>query len=74
MAPTSWPIQLFTDAARTTNWGQTIGTDTVTGTGAGFAVANAVALNVYGRVPDTVANQSVPAGNYTDTVTVTVTW
>jgi spore coat protein U-like protein len=66
--------QLFSDTTRTTNWGQTIGTDTKTGTGAGFAVANAVALNVYGRVPDTVANQSVPAGNYTDTVTVTVTW
>ena len=66
--------QLFTNAGRTTNWGQTIGTDTVTGTGAGFAPANAVALTVYGRIPDTVANQGLPAGNYTDTVTVTVTW
>jgi spore coat protein U-like protein len=65
---------LFSDAGRTTNWGDVIGTDTVAGVGAGFAVGNTVALNVYGRVPDSVANQGVPAGNYTDTVTVTVTW
>jgi spore coat protein U-like protein len=65
---------LFSNAGRTTNWGSTIGTDTMTGTGAGFAAGNVQTLTVYGRVPDTVANQGVPAGAYTDTVTVTVTW
>jgi spore coat protein U-like protein len=65
---------LFSDAGRTTNWGNTVGTDTRTGTGAGFAAANIQALTVYGRVTDSVANQGVPAGAYTDTVTVTVTW
>lgn len=65
---------LFRDAARTQNWGQTIGTDTVAGTGAGIAPASAVALTVYGRIVDSTANQGVPAGSYADTVTVTVTY
>lgn len=64
--------QLFRDAGRTQNWGTTAGTDTVAGTGTG--VANTVALTVYGRIVDSTANQNVPAGNYTDTVTVTVTY
>ena len=38
---------LFRDAGRTQNWGQTIGTDTTTGTGTG---ANQT-LTIYGRVP-----------------------
>src|ERR1700733_3968526 len=36
---------LFSDPARTVNWGQTIGTDTVTGTGNGGAQA----ITVYGQ-------------------------
>jgi spore coat protein U-like protein len=63
---------LFRDAGRTQNWGQTIGTDTVAGTGAGIAPANAVALTVYGRIVDSTANQNALAGTYTDTITVTV--
>jgi spore coat protein U-like protein len=65
---------LFRDAGRTLNWGNTIGTDTVAGTGAGVALASAVNLTVYGRIVDSTANQSVPAGSYTDTITVTVTY
>jgi spore coat protein U-like protein len=65
---------LFRDAARTQNWGVTIGTDTQAGVGAGIAPANAVSVPVYGRIVDSVANQNVPAGNYTDTITVTVTF
>lgn len=63
---------LFRDAGRTQNWGQTVGTDTQAGTGNGIAPANAVALTVYGRIVDSTANQNVPAGAYTDTITVTV--
>ena len=37
---------LFSDSARAVNWGQTIGTDTVTGIGNGSAQA----LTVYGQV------------------------
>ncbi len=48
-------------------WGNTIGTDTVAGTGTGSNQS----LTVYGRVPV----QSTPVGaTYTDTVIVTVTY
>jgi spore coat protein U-like protein len=58
---------LFSDSARTVNWGQTVGTDTVTGTGNGTAQA----LTVYGGVP---AGQYLAPGSYNDTVTATVTY
>jgi len=45
---------------------------TETGTGAGVATANAV--TVFGQVPDSATNQAVVPGNYTDTITVTVTY
>ncbi|SEE96166.1 Spore coat protein U (SCPU) domain-containing protein [Rhizobiales bacterium GAS191] len=58
---------LSSDAARSVNWGQTIGTDTVGGTGNGSPQA----YTVYGRVPP----QTTPSpGTYTDTITVTVTY
>jgi spore coat protein U-like protein len=58
---------LFSDAARTVNWGQTIGTDTVTGTGNGAAQP----ITVYGQV---AAAQYVAPGAYADTITATVTY
>lgn len=58
---------LFSDSARSINWGQTIGTDTVTGTGNGSAQA----LTVYGQV---AAAQYLAPGAYTDTITATVTY
>jgi spore coat protein U-like protein len=58
---------LFSDAARTVNWGQTVGTDTVTGTGNGSAQA----ITVYGQA---TAGQFVAPGAYTDTITATVTY
>jgi spore coat protein U-like protein len=59
--------QMYSNAARTTNWGNTVGTDTVGGTGNGSAQT----LTVYGRVPV----QATPApATYNDTVTVTVTY
>lgn len=58
---------LYTDAGRTTVWGNTVGTDTVAATGNGAAQS----YTIYGRVPP----QSTPApATYTDTVTVTVTY
>lgn len=64
---------LFTDAGRTTNWGNMVGTDTQTGTGNG--IGSATALTVYGRIPDSVANQNaLVASDYADTITVTVTY
>lgn len=59
---------LYTDSGRTTNWGNTVGTDTVAGTGDGTAQT----LTVYGRVPS--GQQTAAVGSYTDTITVTVTY
>lgn len=57
--------QLYSDSARSTIWGNTAGTDTVTGVGTGLAVDH----TVFGAVP---AAQVVPAGDYSDTVTVRI--
>ena len=58
---------LYRDAAHSNNWGTTIGTDTVTGTGSGLLQT----LTVYGQIP---ASQTPLAGAYSDTVTVTLTY
>ncbi len=58
---------IYSDSGRTTNWGNTVGTDTVAGTGNGSSQT----IPVYGRVPA----QTTPApGSYTDTITVSVTY
>jgi spore coat protein U-like protein len=58
---------LYSDSGRTTNWGNTVGTDTVAATGNGSGQA----YTVYGRIPP----QTTPApAVYTDTITVTVTY
>ena len=58
---------LYSDSGRTTNWGNTVGTDTVSQTGNGASQA----FTVYGRVP---AQTTPAAAVYTDTITVTVTY
>lgn len=57
---------LFTDASRSDLWGEA-GGDLVSATGSGLAQTH----HVYGRVP---VNQDAPAGDYEDTITVTVTY
>jgi spore coat protein U-like protein len=64
---------LFTDVARTVNWGDTLATGAPNGTSTGFATATT--YTVHGRIPDTVANQdAAAASDYADTITVTVTY
>jgi spore coat protein U-like protein len=58
---------LFSDAGRATNWGTTVGTDTISGTGTGAGQA----LTIYGRV---AAAQFPAPGAYTDTIIATVTY
>jgi spore coat protein U-like protein len=58
---------LFSDAAHADVWGDTIGTDTVPGTGTGAQQI----YPVYGRVPVQATPQP---GAYTDTITVTLTY
>jgi spore coat protein U-like protein len=57
--------QLYSDSARSKIWGNTTGTDTVTGVGTGLAQDH----TVFGAVP---ASQVIPAGNYSDTITVRI--
>jgi spore coat protein U-like protein len=58
---------LFSNSGRTTNWGNTVGTDTVSGNGIGSAQS----LTVYGRIPP----QTTPSpGTYNDTIVVTLTY
>jgi spore coat protein U-like protein len=52
--------------------GTTSGSAKVTGTGNGLSAPNAI--TVYGQLPDSAANQNAPAGSYTDTITVSVSY
>ncbi len=58
---------LYSDSARSVNWGQSVGTDTVAGTGNGSSQA----ITVYGALP---ASQYVTPGAYSDTITATITY
>jgi spore coat protein U-like protein len=58
---------LSQDAAHTINWGNTIGTDTVPGTGNGAVQPH----TVFGQIP---ASQFIQAGEYSDTITVTLSF
>ena len=58
---------LYTDIARSTVWGNTVGTDTKSGTGNGSAQT----LTVYGQLP---AGQYPTPGSYSDTITATITY
>ncbi len=59
--------KLFRDSGRTLNWGNTVGTDTVGGTGSGVLQS----LTVYGQMP---SGQSSIPGSYVDTITATITY
>jgi len=58
---------LYRDGARTQLWGVNGGVDTLDGAGTGAPVT----IDVFGRIP---MQQAAPAGDYADTITVTVTW
>jgi spore coat protein U-like protein len=58
---------LCSDAAYTLNWGQTVGVDTVGGTGIGGPQV----LTVYARIPP---GQYPAPGQYSDTVVATVSY
>jgi spore coat protein U-like protein len=58
---------LFSNGTWATNWGNTLATNWVIGTGNGAAQA----LTVYGQI---AAGQYVTPGSYSDTITATVTY
>jgi len=61
--------KLFQDAGRSTNWGNTVGTDTLHATTSASSVTNTI--NIYGEIP---VNEAAAVGVYADTVTMTVTY
>lgn len=60
---------IYNDSGRTTNWGNTSGTGALTGTSS--LVSLTQTFTAYGRIP---VSQAVPAGAYTDSVTVTLSY
>jgi len=58
---------LYQDSGYSTNWGNTVGTSTETGTGNGTAQS----LTVYGQI---AASQTPVPGSYSDLITATVTY
>jgi spore coat protein U-like protein len=63
---------LYTTAAFATLFGD--GTTGSTAPGTGTGLASAVAVTVFGSLPDNATNQAVSTGSYADTVGVTVTY
>jgi spore coat protein U-like protein len=61
--------ELFQDSGYSVNWGNTVGTNTLSGTTSSSALANTI--NIYGEIP---ANEVAGVGNYSDSVTMTVTY
>ncbi|UPG86157.1 spore coat U domain-containing protein [Luteibacter aegosomatis] len=59
--------ELYKDSQRTLRWGGTLNSDTLSRSGTGTEET----VTVYGRVP---AQAAVAAGNYSDLITVTVTY
>ncbi len=66
--PTQLNYQLLSDPARTINWGNTVGIDTVAGTGTGTAQS----FNVYGQLP--ASQTTLQPGTYSDVITATITF
>jgi spore coat protein U-like protein len=60
--------RLLSDTARTVNWGNTVGIDTVAGTGTGTAQF----LTVYGQLP--AGQAALQPGTYSDLITATITF
>ena len=59
--------RMFSDSAHNINWGNTVGANTVGGSG-NNTIKN---LTIYGEIP---AGQSVGTGSYTDTIVATLTY
>jgi spore coat protein U-like protein len=66
---------LYTSADFATVWGDGTGsTVTVGDVGEGMSATKEISHTVYGELANSAANQDAPAGSYSDTITVTVTY
>ncbi len=64
---------LYTTAGFATVLGDGTGAS-VTTAGTGLGIATAVPLTVFGQLPDSATNQAAVPGNYSDLITVTVSY
>jgi spore coat protein U-like protein len=64
---------LYTTGGFATVWGDATGTSVTQG-GAGTGMGTPVVFTTFGQLPDSAANQAVPPGAYTDTITVSVAY
>jgi spore coat protein U-like protein len=64
---------LYTTGGFATVWGDGTGTSVTQG-GTGTGMGTPVVFTTFGQLPDSAANQAVPPGAYTDTVTVSVAY
>jgi len=64
---------LYTTAGFGSIWGDGVSaTSVIGGTGSGMSSSQEKTHTVYGRLPNSLANQDAPVGGYTDTITVTI--
>ena len=71
----SLQYNLFTASNFGMIWGDgSNSTGTLGDVGAGMSAAKELSKTVYGELVNSATNQDAPAGNYTDTITVTVTY
>jgi spore coat protein U domain-containing protein, fimbrial subunit CupE1/2/3/6 len=64
---------IYTTSGFATVWGDGTGTSVTQGA-AGTGMSTPVLFTTFGQLPDSAANQAVPPGTYTDTVTVSVAY
>jgi spore coat protein U-like protein len=65
---------LYTTNAYASIWGDGTGTSVTQAGTTGSGLGTNSTLTVYGKLPDSTANQGVPPGSYSDTITVTVNY
>jgi spore coat protein U-like protein len=65
---------LYTTNAYSSIWGDGTGGSVTQAGATGSGLGTNSTLTVYGKLPDSAANQAIPPGSYTDTITVTVNY
>lgn len=71
----SLQYNLYTSSTYGTIWGDgSASTGTLGGTGSGMSAAKVKTHTIYGQLPNSAANQDAPAGSYSDSIVVTVSY
>lgn len=71
----SLQYNLYTSSTYGTVWGDgSASTGTLGGTGSGMSASQVKTHTIYGQLPNSAANQDAPAGSYSDSIVVTVSY